>query len=223
MSSFWSRNTISKFRDNFSKSLTDILERLELMDRKWSINPPDENHSYGRLPGETELRLWNIPESTGAFLYWFCKTNKLKKIIEIGTSAGYSTLWLAQALNEIDEGKIDTWEILHEKAELAQKHCNEAGLSDFVNIWNEDASNIENRISVPKSIDLIFIDGDKENYDLYYEISANLLRRGGFVIVDNAVDSGGLMINFINKITSTIHWDTYIFDIDNGILVAQKK
>jgi len=223
MSSFWSRNTISKFRDNFSKSLSDVLEKLEVMDKKWYMKPPNENHSYGRLPGETELRLWNIPESTGAFLYWFCKTNHIKNIIEIGTSAGYSTLWLAQALFEVNEGKIETWEIVKEKAKLAQTNFNNAGLSNFINLWNEDASNIKNRITQVNSFDLIFMDGDKEKYDLYYEISLSLLRKGGFVIVDNAVDSGGLMINFIAKITNINHWNTFIFDIDNGILVAQKK
>lgn len=222
MSSFWTRNTISKFRNNFSESLNEVLLKLEILDKKWSIFPPDENHSYGRLPGETELRLWNIPESTGAFLYWFCKINNIKNVIEIGTSAGYSTLWLAQALKESNNGNIDTWELLQEKAELAQKHFHEAELSRFIKVWNEDASKINIRIKSKNSIDLIFIDADKEKYDLYYDISKNILRKGGYIVVDNAVDSGGLMINFINKLMNTLEWNTYILDIDNGILIAQK-
>jgi predicted O-methyltransferase YrrM len=106
---------------------------------------------------------------------------------------------------------------------LAESFSTRCELTDYINFWNEDASNIAKRIIQPESVDLVFIDADKDRYELYLEICSKILKKSGYIIVDNAVDSGAIMINFINKLMDFSKWSTFIFDMDNGILVAQKK
>ena len=222
MSSYWGRLAVKSIRDAFPEKTNKVLNDIEALDKVWVKEAPDEMHSYGRMPGEKYLRLWSVPESTGAFLNWYCKINNIKNVFEIGTSAGYSTLWIAEAIKHIDGGGVLTCDIHQEKSIMAKKHIKYAGLEDCVNIENMDALMLIKQIPI-NFYDMYFFDADKENYLGYLSLIESSSKKSVTVIVDNAVDSGGLMLDFINYMLFSDVWYFYIFDFDNGILVAKKN
>jgi len=140
----------------------------------------------------------NIPQisvstNQGKFLHLLARLSKAKKILEIGTLGGYSTIWLARALPP--DGKIISLEVDPKHAAVAQKNVNHAGLSELVEIRIGKA--IE---ELPKLLgenegpfDVIFIDADKPPYKEYFEWSLKLSRPGTLIIADNVIRDGKVL------------------------------
>ena len=140
----------------------------------------------------------NIPQisvstNQGKFLHLLARLSKAKKILEIGTLGGYSTIWLARALPP--DGKIISLEVDPKHAAVAQKNVNHAGLSELVEIRIGKA--IE---ELPKLLDehegpfdMIFIDADKPPYKEYFEWSLKLSRPGTLIIADNVIRDGKVL------------------------------
>ncbi|MAK59594.1 MAG: methyltransferase [Ponticaulis sp.] len=129
----------------------------------------------------------------GAFLQIIAKSIGARRILELGTFAGYSTIWLARALPE--DGKLITLELQHVNAELAQTNINEAGLSHLIEIRRGEAEkqmNIMINDGVPP-FDLIFMDSDKINYPIYLEQVIDLSRPGTLIIADNVIRDGRVL------------------------------
>lgn len=126
----------------------------------------------------------------GAFLHIMAKSVGAKRILELGTFAGYSTIWLARALPE--GGKVITLEHQIVNAELSQKNFDAAGVSHLIEIKRnkaERAMNIMINDGVPP-YDLIFMDADKINYPIYLDQVIELSRPGTLIIADNVVRDG---------------------------------
>ena len=140
----------------------------------------------------------NIPQisvstNQGKFLHLLARLSKAKKILEIGTLGGYSTIWLARALPP--DGKIISLELDPKHAAVAQKNVNHAGLGKLVEIRVGKA--IE---ELPKLLDehegpfdMIFIDADKPPYKEYFEWSLKLSRPGTLIIADNVIRDGKVL------------------------------
>lgn len=111
-----------------------------------------------------------------------------KKIVEIGTLAGYSGVSLARGLAE--GGRLFTFEYEPRHADVARESFHKAGLSERVEIHVGPA--IENlaKIESQGPFDLVFIDADKESYPAYYEWAVKNLRRGGVILADNTFSGG---------------------------------
>ena len=116
-----------------------------------------------------------------------------QRILEIGTLAGYSTIWLGRALPAV--GKLITLESNPEYADVARTNLLRAGLADQVEILVGPAlqtlSLLETRRETP--FDMVFIDADKENYARYLESALRLTRPGSLLIADNVVRGGGVL------------------------------
>lgn len=126
----------------------------------------------------------------GSFLYIMAKAVGAKRILELGTFAGYSTIWLARALPE--GGKVITLEHQIVNAELSKKNFEAAGVSHLIEIQRnkaERAMNIMINDGVPP-FDLVFMDADKINYPIYLEQVIDLSRPGTLIIADNVVRDG---------------------------------
>jgi predicted O-methyltransferase YrrM len=115
-----------------------------------------------------------------------------KRILEIGTLGGYSTIWLARALPP--EGRLVTLEIDERHASVARANLERAGLADRVDIRIGPAlatlDQLEQRQQEP--FDLAFIDADKENIPAYFDRTVKLSRPGAVIITDNVVRDGAL-------------------------------
>lgn len=139
---------------------------------------------------EAGLPAIEVPATVGKLLYCLAKIQKPQKILEIGTLAGYSTLWLARALPET--GKLISLELDRLHAVVARENMRYAGLSEKVEVREGQASELLDQMIAAKeeTFDLIFIDADKENYPIYLEKALQLSHEGTLILSDNVLPRG---------------------------------
>ncbi|GMV99166.1 MAG: O-methyltransferase [Candidatus Hydrogenedentota bacterium] len=129
----------------------------------------------------------------GKFLYLLAKLTGAKRILELGTLAGYSTIWLARALPA--GGRLITLEYSEHHATVARANIARAGLAGCVEILTGPALDslpkLAERSEAP--FDLVFIDADKNNYPGYLDWVLRLVRPGGLILSDNVVRDGNVL------------------------------
>jgi len=162
-----------------SEQIEKILRKLEGF-REYEI----QREEMGEILTK-EKRSLAIPRDEGKFLYLLARAIEAKLIVEIGTSFGYSTIWLAAAVQS-HGGRIISYDILPEKIEAASKSLLEAGLKQNVELIQGDAKTLFKQISEP--VDIVFLDADKADYPEFMELSLNKLRVGGILLSDNVLD-----------------------------------
>lgn len=127
-----------------------------------------------------------VPENIGKLLYILTKLQKPKRILELGTLAGYSTTWIAKAA---PKAKIVTLECDAKHAAMAKANFKQSNLHDRIEIIEDDAlntlQNLINKQSEP--FDLIFLDADKERYPMYLPYLIKLARPGTLLLTDNLI------------------------------------
>jgi caffeoyl-CoA O-methyltransferase len=129
----------------------------------------------------------NVSASEGKLLQILAQIINAKRILEIGTLGGYSTIWLARALGP--DGKLVTLEIDPDHAAVASRNLERAGLTKTVQIKVGPGLDLLAQMlshSEPQ-FDMIFIDADKESYPKYLRTALPLLRDGGLVVADNTL------------------------------------
>ncbi len=187
-----------------------ILERMKQLEKA---------DAQDRIDGTARLnRLRQIPPETGKFLALLAASAPEGSLIEIGTSAGYSTLWLALACRE--RGRtITTFELLPEKAHLATKTFNLADVEDVVKLVAGDA-----REHLPRTNDIAFcfLDAEKEVYADCYEAVVPNLVPGGLLVADNVISHQNDMQPMIDRALHDPRVDAVIVPIGKGELVCRK-
>jgi predicted O-methyltransferase YrrM len=146
-----------------------------------------------RASDEAGLPSIQVSPPQGRFLYVLAKVQGARRILEIGTLGGYSTIWLGRALPQ--DGRLVTMEIDPKHAEVARANIDRAGLSGQVTVLNGDAHNLlaelERQTEVP--FDLTFIDADKASIPFYFESALRMSRPGSLILVDNVVRDGAVI------------------------------
>ena len=134
----------------------------------------------------------DITASQGKLLQMLARLAGAKRILEIGTLGGYSTIWMARALPS--DGRLITLEFDPKHAAVATSNIERAGLSSIVEVRVGAALDALPVIAAENTgpFDLFFIDADKANNPVYLEWALELSRRGSIIIVDNVVREGGL-------------------------------
>ena len=142
----------------------------------------------------------NIPQisisaNQGKFLQIMAKLVKAKRILELGTLGGYSTIWMARALP--GEGKLISLELDPKHAAVAQKNIIDAGVADKVEIRIGKGLDLLKRMIEEKEqpFDMIFIDADKPPYAEYFGLALKLSRPGTLIIADNVIREGKILDN----------------------------
>ena len=171
------------------KSL-DMNERLEkyISDHSYELHPVQkEILNYNDKLGD--IKKMQISISQAYFFQFFIKTNKIKDILEIGTFTGYSALSMGLAIPK--DGNITCLDINKQTSEVAQNFFKKADLDKKIKIILSPALETMNKLKVSKKkFDMIFIDADKENYKNYYNLSLELIKDNGFIIIDNVLWKG---------------------------------
>jgi len=141
---------------------------------------------------ENNLPDMEVSAAQGKFLYLLAKIKGAKRILELGTFCGYSTIWLARAVP--DDGIVISLEYEKTHADIAQNNINYAGLSNKVKVQQGDASEILQKLIADKAepFDMIFIDADKPNYPNYLALSLKLSKSGTVIYGDNVIRGGEL-------------------------------
>ena len=135
----------------------------------------------------------SVSPNQGKFLQLLAKCCNAKKILEIGTLGGYSTIWMARALPK--DGQLISLELEQQHADVANKNIAAAGLAAIVDIRVGKALDI-----LPKLVaagegpfDMIFIDADKPPYTEYFEWALQLSRPGTLIVADNVIRDGKVL------------------------------
>jgi caffeoyl-CoA O-methyltransferase len=164
-------------------------------------------------------RLRQIPPEAGRFLALLAAGTPEGAWIEIGTSAGYSTLWLALACREVGR-RITTFEVLEEKAALARETFRLAGVGDVVELVVGDA---RDHLRGRKDIAFCFLDAEKDLYADCYELVVPNLVPGGLLVADNVISHAQDLKPMLNRALADQRVDGVIVPIGKGELICQKR
>ena len=146
---------------------------------------------FARLAAETREKTTSpqmmVGEIEGRFLQFLVRISNAKRVLEIGTFTGYSTLSIAGGLPS--GGRITTCDVNEETTAIARRYAEEAGLADRIE-FRLDGGGLESIALVEGPFDLVFIDADKPNYKNYYEAVLPKLADNGLIVIDNVLWSG---------------------------------
>ncbi|MDQ3873822.1 MAG: O-methyltransferase [Thermoproteota archaeon] len=140
-----------------------------------------ERNGEMRLAPDQEMLA--ITTDTAVFLSILIKAINAKRILEIGTSSGFSTLWFADALARKARGRVITIEMNPTKVAWAWKNFKEAGLEKAIEIEQGIAIDILRKLK--GKFDFVFLDADKENIIQYFDLVLPMVRIGGIIAADN--------------------------------------
>jgi len=133
----------------------------------------------------------DVAPNQGKLLHILARLAQARRILEIGTLGGYSTIWLARALPS--DGKLMTLEFNPAHAKVAQGNIERAGLARLVEIQVGAALDSLRKLEIDAPFDFIFIDADKRNNPLYLDWAIKLSRPGTLIIIDNVVRDGAIL------------------------------
>ena len=166
-----------------------------------------------RNSGEVYLE---VPVTDGRMLRLLTETADAKQVVEVGTSTGYSGLWLCLALQKTG-GRLTTFEYDAGRAAQARKHFQQAGVEKMVTVVEGDAH--QNIRQVKGPVDVVFIDADKEGYLDYLRKLLPLVRPGGLILAHNI----GMVSDYVNAVNSTPDLETTFYMQGGGLGITLKK
>jgi predicted O-methyltransferase YrrM len=163
-------------------------------------------------------RMLNITHETGEFLSVLVRATQAQRVLEIGTSNGYSTLWLASAAQAIG-GRVSTVELSEFKIALATRNFARAGLASVITQFHDDAGRVLAHTE-KAAFDLIFLDSERTEYPGWWPDLKRVLRPGGLLIVDNAMSHPEQMAPFITLVKADPEFVTSLVPVGNGEFLA---
>jgi predicted O-methyltransferase YrrM len=165
--------------------------------------------------------MWNVNADEGAFLRNQVVKVKAKHALEIGTSNGYSSIWIALGLRQTG-GHLTTLEIDSARARLAQENFRAAGVESLITLRHGDA--LEEIPKLQGPFELVFIDAWKQDNIRYLEMVLPKVPPGGVIVAHNVTNERSLMEDFIERITTDPQLKTTFVDPGpGGFSVSVKK
>jgi predicted O-methyltransferase YrrM len=193
--------------DNIPEEILKQMHRLEKAD------------AADRLNGTPRIRrLRQIPPETGKFLALMAACAPPGVYIEIGTSAGYSSLYIILACRLIG-AKLVTFEILAEKARLAEATFRQAGIADEVELVNGDAREF---LEQYRDIAFCFLDAEKDVYRECYDLVIPSLKSGGLLLADNVLSHPAELGPFVDFVSADGRVDVMVVPIGRGVLLCRR-
>ena len=194
---------------DMDQHLTDLLAELE----QFGID--NDEIATARLD-----RLLNITQDTGVFLNLIVQAVRAKSILEIGTSDGYSTLWLAHAARATG-GRVRTVEHRSERAEMASANFRRSGLAPWIELHVDEGGRY--LAAVPDaSVDFLFLDAERHEYPGLWPDLQRVLVPNGLMVVDNAVSHEADMAPFVALVKATAGYLTSLVPVGKGELLILK-
>jgi predicted O-methyltransferase YrrM len=164
-------------------------------------------------------RFMPVGKETGQLLAVLARSLKAPRILELGTSFGYSTLWLASAAKTAG-GRVTTIEKYAEKSAFARQMSEKAGLAETIDFRIGDALEIQRDLSGPW--DFVLIDHWKDLYLPSYELLVPTLAPGAILVADNMLRDGREQhLDFADAVRATDGMDSVVLPVGSGILVAR--
>jgi predicted O-methyltransferase YrrM len=187
-----------------------------VLDRMRALEAAD---ARDRVDGTPHLkRLRQVPPATGKFLAILAASAPEGSFLEIGTSAGYSSLWMGLAC-QARGARLTTFEVLPEKAALAGETFRSAGMDSVVRLVLGDA-----RDHLPEwdRIAFCFLDAEKEVYQDCYDLIVPRMVAGGLLVADNVTSHAEVLAPFINRALADERVDALVVPIERGLLLCRR-
>jgi caffeoyl-CoA O-methyltransferase len=195
------------------------------------VREDDALKAIGPEAERSGLPAISVQPFEGRLLQFLVYAGNAKKVVEIGTLAGYSGSWIARALPA--DGKLYTLEMSSKHAAVARANFERTGVSSKVELVEGNALDSLKQLSAQAPFDLVFIDADKEGYPAYLEWAIENLRPGGMVAAHNAFRSGKIfepqddadraMDAFNRSLAAEPRLESTILAIGDGMAVGVKK
>lgn len=183
------------------------------------MNYLEEIDRRDRQDGTPRLqRLRQIPPETGQFLAMLAASSPAGKVVEIGTSAGYSSLWLAMACRQRGD-RLVTYEVLSEKVDLARQTLAAARVESLVELVHDDA---RNHLGNMDSIAFCFLDAEKELYQDCYDLVVPRLVPGGLLLADNFLSHQQVLAPVLQRAQDDARVDALVVPVGKGLLFCRK-
>lgn len=204
------------------------------------LNEYIEAHSTAQDPvlhelyRETHLHVMNPRMASGPvqgrFLQFICQMLRPKKVLEIGTFTGYSSISMARGMEA--DARLTTLEANEEYEDIIRKHLAKADVEDKVRLIIGDAKTVIPTLT--DTYDLVFIDADKVSYPLYYDLTIDKVSSGGFILADNVLWEGKVLhadtkerdtkaiIAFNEKVQSDPRVENVLLPIRDGLMMVRK-
>ena len=166
-------------------------------------------------------RMLNVPPRDGRMLQMLVLMNGATSALEVGTSDGVSAIWIALGLSETG-GRLTTLEIDSERAALARKHFEQAGVSELVTLIEGDA--LEKLPALEGEYDFVFLDAAKQQYKQYLEAVWNKLKPGAVIVAHNAIQQSHMMADYLEFVQNNPELSTVILNTgQDGIALSYRK
>ncbi len=176
----------------------------------------DAEQRRAGLPSSQRTR--NVSVETGRFLMLTARAMNARSVLEVGSSNGLSTIWLALAMRSTG-GRVTGTEIFPHRVEEANAHLAEAGLSEYGEVILGDARQTVTTLGGP--LDLVFIDAEKEDYVDHFGAAFPLLRSGGLVLADNVTSHD--ISDYQTMLRERDDVETVTLPLDRGIEFTCKR
>lgn len=211
-------------------------EKQRYLNETFGLNDQDLNEIRQELLRHN-VEFMSISGAEARILQFLVKLIQARKVLEIGTLFGYSTLAIAKALS--DEGRIWTLEKSSENFAIASQHFQKYKAGSKVTALHGDASALLPTLESQGPFDLIFIDADKAGYATYLDWAEKNLRQGGLIVGDNTLLFGALwgpaegrritekqinsMREFNSRLSDQTRYNSVLIPTAEGLTVAQLK
>lgn len=176
---------------------------------------------------KTQHDFWNVARSSANYLNMLIKISGAKNVVEVGTSNGYSGIWIAKALKKElggTGGKLTTIEYYEKRIVLAQENFKKCEVDDIITIKQGSATEVLEVLCSQEDfeIDFAFIDANKGEYVKYFDIINTKLKKGGIIAADNITSHPEKVATFVDKIKADTHYQVEILDLPAGMLIGYK-
>lgn len=176
--------------------------------------------AYDAVPANRATRLLNITPATGQFLALLLRATRARQVLEIGTSNGYSTAWLAEAVQAAG-GHVTTLEISAEKVALAADTLRQLGVQAVVTQVRAAAAEWL-PASPAASFDFVFLDADRAQYAALWPQLLRVLRPGGLLVADNATSHPADFAPLLALVRGTAEVEHVVVPVGKGELLVWK-
>ncbi len=170
---------------------------------------------------KTQKEFWNIPRKTGVLINTFIKMMNIKSVLEIGTSNGYSGLWIAKALKQTG-GKLTTIEYYDKRQSVAIENFKKCGVFDLVRPLQGSACEVIESLDENEKFDFVFIDANKREYVKYFELVKPHLTEKALIVADNIISHAEKVQTFIDAVDADDEFQYEIVEVPGGILIAYR-
>ena len=170
---------------------------------------------------KTQKEFWNIARETGVMLNMFIKMMNAKSALEIGTSNGYSGLWLSKALKQTG-GHLTTIEFYEKRQSVAIENFKTCGVDDVITPIQGSAIMILENLPEDAKFDFVFIDANKREYIKYFNLIKPHLAQKCMITADNILSHAEKVQDFVDAVNADDEFQYEILNLPAGLLVAYR-